>query len=628
ECINRMLTLEPSLESDKEFKAFRKKAEKYRKKNTVLATPKGTTRPQKSNTPGLDLAKWIGPAVAILLVLGYFATAIWRGMSREVDVVNGLSIPYTATVNGQIVPLEPHSRRSITISEGQATVSGASDEVAIPERTITVKTPFWTRPFKQHRFVINPDEAAAIGRATIVYGDRNAEPQVTTSAGQFLYSYEGIDHPFEEPPQTIEVSNDGIGYRDILFLLSPDTEFVYLSRQEQVTILKNRLKFAKGARSIPIMRVLAELAEPEDFLNVATTFIAERPLLVEWHRVYQTISESARPDHDLISEYKAQLAQDPNNSDLLYLTARLHTDLRQRRELLKRALDVDPNSPYANHGLGYELLASGRFDRAMSYATTAWQADPSNTLFATLYYYCLIANENFDGAIEIIETSGLVDSVQTLVQTIPLLVAKGEAPTAADAINAFVKASYGETPSAQRDMLQNALQDVLDYAAGNFDDLNARYADELNNVEPSFQVLVSQGRLAEASDLLDANVMVLSGFEPSLFFPHLALYIAASSHNETALAARQLELAIELLATGDADDRQVADLLKNPEHAGDEPIVPMRWPGDSRLVAAALAKRIPKHQGQYRQLAEKLNFERTFPYWELKRDLERTTGFE
>lgn len=152
----------------------------------------------------------VAPVVVLLGVLAYLALAWIQGTRCKVHLVNGLDRPYTVRLNGGEHALQPQSVTPVRLAEGEVEVEIADS--SIPPETLSIATPFWSRPFASHTFVINPDRSAILQISTVTYVPRNAgggappsRPEFTT--GQTLQYFRDIDYPFEPVPESIELDS-------------------------------------------------------------------------------------------------------------------------------------------------------------------------------------------------------------------------------------------------------------------------------------------------------------------------------------------------------------------------------------------------------------------------------------
>src|SRR6185312_10468075 len=101
-------------------------------------------------------------AAAAIIAIVYVAMCFHQGQNQQVWLVSGVGRPYLAKVNGNTYTLYPRNKLKIFLPQGKVTVQSLDPADPSPAQTITLSTPFFMRPFANHTFIINPDQAAVI----------------------------------------------------------------------------------------------------------------------------------------------------------------------------------------------------------------------------------------------------------------------------------------------------------------------------------------------------------------------------------------------------------------------------------------------------------------------------------
>src|SRR4029079_16829652 len=149
---------------------------------------------------------------------------------------------------------------------------------------------------------------------------------------------------------------------------------------------------------------------PDEAIAILKPGLEKRPVLIEWHRVYQSVMEKAHPEADLKAEYQ-KLAAEVKSPDCQYLLARV-MDGEEGTPVLEQAAKGNPPSAYAQYSLGYRALAQGRFDEAKTMMEKALQTKPGEALFEHFYEDALWASRSYDKLREAPQGKQLFDQLR------------------------------------------------------------------------------------------------------------------------------------------------------------------------------------------------------------------------
>ena len=364
-------------------------------------------------------------------------------------------------------------------------------------------------------------------------------------------------------------------------------------------------------------------------------FLADRPLKMDWHRVYQDYTERTRPDFDLAAEYKLLAEQHPDNSGLLYLYARTLQDSNKKLAILKQACEVDGEvSRYAYHGRAYELATRGRFDEAIAYSQKAYGDSDRSPTFTDLYLNCLQATGNWRDAINVVnetqsKSNDRIESrylrLSTLLNSIPLWAGMESEPSFIDSqIDDFIADIRADSMFSLDYLLsvQESMEFSRNYALGELDEIFVHETDsndeESNAEEPNGEIpfwqLVSQRKTEQAAEAASRDELAMN------YAAQLQVYVIAVDAGKDDIAQTHLATAVQALRQGGRDEQLLADIFENGDRS--EIYHPVARSQDARVIALALSRRFPKLQNEYEKLAMKLNFERTVPYWFIRATIE------
>ena len=139
----------------------------------------------------------------------------------------------------------------------------------------------------------------------------------------------------------------------------------------------------------------ANLLPREEFIRLAESRLAVRPVLVEWHRAYQNTVEGKPEGRDLVARYRTMVEQEPENSVLLYLLSRVAEDLDESIATLQRAAALPHPTGYAFFGLAYRHVLDGEFRLALESVDEALRLDPGNVQFQAMRVSALYGLKEF-----------------------------------------------------------------------------------------------------------------------------------------------------------------------------------------------------------------------------------------
>ncbi len=631
ELMDRAADVSPQIRDDKAFQKDRTKAEKYRQsgkaiKPVTLATPK--TAGYREGGSGGRLARFIAPALAFVGLCTYFVVAWRQGQHRELFVVNGLGVPYTAVVGVTPVDLPAGGHRRLEVAEGTLHVTADAQGTPVGEYDVNVRTPYWKRPFLSRTFVINPDRTALITRETVYYSVNPAdapEPEYETRVGEPLYEFSGIDFPFQPFPQQIDlpserdvVSRTRVGNESLhdvndgamMFLLQdslpPDDPNAV---RDFVT---THLRFSPERETLLLW--LKTLMPPEEYLDHLRERLDDRPVLVHWHRVYQETMESTHPEHDLVAEYRTLLAADPSSAELAYLLGRVTPDPQESEQLFRQAIAANPPSAFGYNALAYQLLSEGRFEEGLPLAEQAVQLQPETPSFGKVLEELRLATGHWDELLSEDRTNqseGMFGADMRALNEIRILAMQGEGAAARKTIDDFQQQAQtpGESESARG--LADYLKTMLAYFEGNATEFVTqmralREGDEPDTYDPAFV----DGQLEQAAQLAAEN-----DDASTAAIQHLSIYLKAHAAGNEMLAQQELAQGIAKLREGGRDERTFADALA-PEGTSQPDILLAlaTWPSRKRVLLAALGTRYPDDRDTYFTMARTLNFQREVPW--------------
>ncbi|MCZ6699649.1 MAG: hypothetical protein O7D94_12015, partial [Planctomycetota bacterium] len=200
----------PAKSRDKDYRRLRKVSEKHlrsgKKIGSPILTPGAGSAPVKTQSWRGALPRLVLP----ILLLAFALSSYWMGRSHEVILINGLDREYRVSLNGIDHILRPAARTRITVPKGELTVRVLTPNLPIPEQSCRIQTPFFTRWFSDHTFILNPDRTALLLWQEVQYAERPQDAAESTAelhVGKLLSDFTGVDYLFEEFPDSIRLES-------------------------------------------------------------------------------------------------------------------------------------------------------------------------------------------------------------------------------------------------------------------------------------------------------------------------------------------------------------------------------------------------------------------------------------
>ncbi len=483
-----------------------------------------------------------------------------------------------------------------------------SRDLDLPPTPAAVETPFWTRPFKRHTFVINPDQVAVLVKEETIYSEvPQAGPPPEIHLGRLVYAFDGLDYEFQEFPPSIKAEKGHVVHKTRVALAPGMTPNQRLQLVEATAGAKEQVEYAKhwlagNPGDDLFLYWLTTKLSPDEMIALVTPRLAARPPLVNWHRVYQTMMEQAHPKEDLRPRYRELVAEQKGNPDAFYLLARLE-DLDEGEKLLQQAAAADPPSAHAVRSLGYRALAAGQFDEAVRLLERAVRLAPGNDFTQQEYRSALLAAGRYDRLLEELAARGQgAPSLTVAIERIRTLAAKGDRKGARAAIDQTVTSFTAGNPAGQ-EMVRASLEAFLSCALGDV----PGFLKAAGNVPglPAFEPALLEGKLDEAAGKIEDPRAPAAGID------HGLLYLAARKANNGPLAETQWQAVLAALQGGDREAKEIGDVF-----AGRRPLDVdrlRRLPVDvqlKRVWLAIAAQRFPQRAKELVTLARKLDFQR------------------
>jgi tetratricopeptide (TPR) repeat protein len=554
------------------------------------------------------IPRLIAPLILLGLLTWYLGAAVWIGRARQVYLVNGSDQPYTVAVNGREQRLAPGAT-PVQLPEGEVTVEFRDARPGLEPVRCQVETPFWSRPFLRRTFVINPDRVAVLVREQEEYADHPGQidpPQV--HVGESLYSFDGVDCPFTPFPQTVEVEEGHRVVKTRVGLFPNLSSEVRLRIASQALERSQQLAYARRLLDLnpndaaALEWLLGQLDEA-DGLALLRPRLDVRPVLVDWHRAYETMMEKFHPEEDLRPAYRKLVAETGQHPDALYLLGRLPSlDPDEADRLLRQAAAAEPPSVYALNALGYAALEEGRFDEAERWTARAAELAPANVNIKHGYRRALLAGRQYDTLLEQLrlQQARPGETLEALVDMVRVYGLKGDEAQAQAAITQAVAVAADPNDQAGRDAVEASLKMVLCCARHDTDGFleQAAKVPNLSHFEPA----LLRGKQREAAGLVDEK-------NEHAVVQRALLYLTALKAGDHKLADEQWPLLLAELDKGHSTPGQLGEILAGGQKPDVNRIRRLSiLPEQKRVLRAVVARRYPETAKDLLPLARQLDF--------------------
>jgi tetratricopeptide (TPR) repeat protein len=605
-----------ALGRDKAFRRAVKKSERLGLTAAPSMLP--TWNPLRSR------AVWVCAGIAAVILAVFGAVNIAETRSR-VHVVNGLSRPVSATFeDGTVVTVPAGDRQLVGLPAGSHTArltdnSGHQEEV-------TFRLP---KGFSDSVHVLNAFGSAALVQEEVPYtskgkSDLHTKAEATFHLGRRFETFGNVSVVFEEMPKETSTS----ARLDVVYLNG--VNLLRRAPEEIVpTIWANRLA-DRGDVIAYAEAHLVDRPESRNLLEMYVSFMADdanlvraekflarnldrRPILVDWHRMWQEVKDRNGAGKDLVARYDDLLAREPKNSQLLYLAGRLRSRHAEAMGFYDRAIAADANNAYPYRARAYHLVSSGDFSGARASAQVAAKLWPDDAQTGALLDDIDFALRDFD-SLEKRCRAGLqkeAGDYRLGSMLIAALAAKGDLPAARAAYAAYAAAV---NPDGRRDVPADvAMRLVLKEMTGDTSGLLS-LAKELNDENVTFVHSVKYCLEQESPGEAARCCRETKG----AWRWDMLTSICFGSRGEAKEAKTWRDIAMAKLGQGDASQRAMADMLAEGNRA-DSVAAMETTAGAEEKVMFLVALVQAGADRKLLDLAEKLNYHPGSPQRLLKK---------
>lgn len=560
---------------------------------------------------------------AALIVGGISIYCYNQTQHLTVLLVSGLDRPYSVSLNGEEHRLGANGHKVLTLPEGDFVLQDAAGgKVLGSPRTLNFSEPFFDHLGNERVAIINPDRAAILVREEVPYYNTNTTaptdeiPAYTVLANQHSYFIEKSDYLLEKAPERISMSSG--------------TTRLVKTRLEHVTAVelpgivglineklgypaaREHLMILAGQRTDEIFLYTAvQTLKPEDQRAFFLTRLNERPVLVDWHRAYQSTTEYTFPDTDLEKEYRGYLKAEPGSGALLYLLGRVLPDRTEAKEYFQQALSASAPCPYAHNAFGYDAFCNAQFAEALECYRAAESAGVALTNYKTYRRNAYWGLRQFDTLLAEIRAERKTQpmNLELAAEEIKAILAGGQPVETAqkiktDALNALKAAKTEKKALAEANTY---LESVIAYQTG----LLSAYVELVSHFDYpyyKFSAALTRGELEAAAQVAMAKPKTQAT-------DLLLLYLLAKQKGDETSAEKHFAQSLEVMKKSSKEYKQAAALFTSAPSANAEKICALAINADDKCVLlTALGVRDPEHKAVYHGLAAKLDFMPDFPH--------------
>ncbi len=574
--------------------------------------------PRKPVSPRRVFAT-IGVVAAVAAIV-YPCVCYFYGQNLSVALISGLKAPYSVELNGTAHQLRPGHPEVVTLAEGDFVLRGAPG--AKDEQHFTAETSFFSRPFDRHVLVVNPDRTAVVYRETIAYhptgatADPNEKATFDLHANQLSYFLPEPDYFIEEFPKTISMPSDSSAVSKTRIAALED-----LPLEQTTSLLTEKLGYdatrnflANQARVDPenerLQRLVISVLKPADCRALLESHLADRPLLVEWHRAYQYFMDRSFPAVDLATSYRQQMETDPGDGTLIYLYARLLLNPAEAAPFYARALHVQHPSFYAAYALGFDAFVAGHYAASLDFIERAKRGGVNVEALRLCERDDLLALGRKADALANVRELRRKDPADSELCADELLLTQSQAPDRVGgqrAIAAFVATLRSRFGAGDYSAVEGYLNARLSYGLGEEREA-AGFSAKLQGPMNQFESAVARRDHAAAAKAL-APVPELPSHYSWL------LMLTAHAAGDTAAADGYFKQAVARLAAEDKSSRAAARHIAGGSAADHAALLlTPNYAEELRILFTALGVRFPAQREAYFARARELDHDPSFPH--------------
>ncbi len=616
----------PEAGQQHQFRRFVRKSERALKSKETILPPlahsfRGLFQKETSPYPAWVRRTLACAAVLALLAVGLLMSNEYIRTHRTIHVVNATGKPVSVEIDSG-PPQSVGNLGQLAISEGrhQVRLSGAVSKT----HEVELNSGFFDRWSYKPVWILNPGGEAVLEVSTIYYAQVPEAPQHTLLVGQAFMSFPHADYVFEPPPREMRLSHKSQQVKKICVqrLEGEDlgaflSEF-RVSKNRAADFAEQRLRRQPNQDELLRYYVAVMMTEDRDrALAFLKTNLEHRPVLLHWHRAYQSLMESKGKNDEIVALYDGYLKSEPTSGSLLYLRGRVDPDWDRQEKFYRSAIDADPKLAWPWMALGARAAALAQWDEALRCLRKAQDLKIDPAQINDLLHAARLARGEAQALVTEDQARLRINAndLEALVFLFDDLAASGQAEKISSALAAW----ENQIPAAQRAQTSMPARALALYQAGNAAECE-RHCEQnsmLRSGGIQAQALMALGRSKEVV----ADALFEKGFnEP---WGALAVSLGLSLDGLPDEAKRWQGRACEALDSRFRSEHLVAKILRASQPSPLEDVMRLVIsPDEKSLLLSILSVKFPEKRSDYLAAAERFHLLRKPPYLLVQRVLQ------
>jgi hypothetical protein len=358
-----------------------------------------------------------------------------------------------------------------------------------------------------------------------------------------------------------------------------------------------------------LQQAIMMILKPDDARKLLETHLADRPVLVDWHRGYQQLMDRNFPQEDTSTRYRQWMEAEPDNGSLIYLYARTLHDRSQSQVLNEKATRAKIPSNYAFYALGTEAFIDGDYTRSLELLDRAEKAGLKSDALRLRQRDAFLALNRIDDVLARTKQRRAAEPLNTTLFVDELMLSQARKPdriAGQRSIATFITAVRGKLGAADPE-LDPYLASHLAYSLGDERDAGVSLT-KVKGPWHAFEAAVAQRDHVAAARAIKDHPQHISRFQ-------WILMLTAHAAGDEAAAEKYYQSALAELEQEDSYGREIAQLVKTPSAEAAQKIMQHPTFADElRVMLTALGVRMPEQRAALFKRASELDHDPAFPH--------------